>query len=266
MKLAKPVFLLLFFLNVGIAAEKPIEWPFIKLAAKHLTQVYPTVTVKISDDPVYQKAQTYQAIALNPLIRSLAKHYPGSLEQASVIFMALDGYQAVMPYTTVINNTGFLAFKDLSAQPQNWHPFRFGQEMITPAPFYLVWPAMKRQDKWRFAWPFQLASIQLKPNQLVFKRAAPTSQNKVIQEGFSLFSRFCIRCHAINGAGGQVGPDLNTPVNPTALYSQAILIQRILNAKKFNPTSKMPLFEPLLSKAQTEKIIRYLEAIADATP
>jgi mono/diheme cytochrome c family protein len=266
MKFTKRIFLVFFISNICVAATAPVEWPVIKLVVNNLTQVYPTVTVKITDDPVYQQPKTYQAIALRPLILTLAKHYPDALDQAAVVFTALDGYQAIMPYTTVIENNGFLAFKDLSVQSQNWQSFRFGRETITPAPFYLVWPDITQQHQWRFAWPFQLTSIQLKPSHLVYQNAAPASQDKIVLEGFNLFSRLCIRCHAINGTGGSVGPDLNQPVNPTVLYSRPVLIERILNAKKFNPTSKMPLFEPLLSKAQTEKIIRYLEAIADATP
>ncbi len=261
MKSSRLAFLLLLIVNLGFAADPTFEWPFMNLSADNLTQIYPTVTIDVTDDPVYQGHKKYQALALRPLIQKLAGQYPGSLQQAAVVFTALDGYQAVMPYATVVDNNGYLAFKDLSAKQQNWRPFRFGQEKITPAPFYLVWPDMKKQDKWRFAWPFQLASIQLKPSQLVFQGAAPKSPDETIQQGFSLFSQFCIRCHAINGSGGRVGPDLNKPVNPTTLYDRSILMQRILNAKQFNPSSKMPVFEKILSKNQAKQIIRYLEFI-----
>ncbi len=272
MKSPRLAFLFLFVANLGFATCQAVEWPFIKLTADNLSRVYPAVTVEIADDPVYQTRKKYQAIALRPLVQKLAEHYPASLQQAALVFTALDGYQAVMPYATVIDHDGFLAFKDLSARTKNWQPFRFGQETITPAPFYLVWPDIKKTDKWRFAWPFQLALIQLKPGHLVYAGAAPASQDKTLLEGFSLFSRFCIRCHAVNGAGGSVGPDLNQPVNPTTLYSGSILRQRILNAKKFNPATKMPVFETLLTRDQTEKIIRYLasmhlqEATTDAIP
>ncbi len=273
MKSAKlTLFLLFLVLNPGLAANKPPEWPSLTLSLNNLTQSYPSVTVEISNDPVYQRAQKYQAIALRPLIQALAKQYAGPLAQTSVIFSALDGYQAIMPYSTVIGHDGFLAFRDLSATPKNWRPFRFGRESMTPAPFYLVWPGVKQQDKWRFAWPFQLASIQLKPSRQVYLDAAPKPQGETITEGFTLFSQFCIRCHAINGAGGTVGPDLNKPVNPTTVYSKDVLIQRILEAKRFNPMTKMPAFKPLLSSQQAETIIHYLEAIhlqeatSDATP
>jgi len=266
MKSAKFAFLLLLVLNIGFASDKSVEWPSIKLSLDNLSQHYPTVSVEISKDPVYQRDKKYLAIALQPLVKTLAEHYPDTLKDAAVVFTALDGYQAVMPYSTVLEREGFLAFKDLAAKLKNWIPFRFGQHSIMPAPFYLVWPDLQKQEKWRFAWPFQLASIQLKPSRLIYKDAAPKSPNKTILEGFGLFSQFCIRCHTINGSGGTVGPDLTSP-NPTTIYAESILMQRILNAKKFNPTTKMPVFKNVLSTEQIIKIIRYLEGIhvQDAT-
>ncbi len=240
--------------------SRPPAWPSIKLSVDTLASRYPVKTVLIQHDPVYKTKKHYRAIALRPIIKQLAAQYTGNLSQAIVVFTAKDGYQATMPYADVSTNLGYLAFQDLSVKKGHWQPFQFGENKTTPAPFYLVWPDSTDKEKWRYAWPFQLTKIAIKPAEQFFSNAVPQSTNADVQAGFNLFSRYCIRCHAINGSGGTVGPDLNTPVNPAAIYSESVLKQRIMNARHFNPKTKMPVFEKILSDSQVEKIQLYLKS------
>ncbi len=256
---ALPFLGLLTHMAIADVPTRP-AWPSVQLSVEALASHYPVKSVLIRYDPVYKTEKHYRAIALRPVIKQLAKHYAGDLSQAIVVFTAKDGYQATMSYADVSSNPGYLAFQDLSVKKGHWQPFQFGEDKITPAPFYLVWPDSTDKEKWRYAWPFQLTEIAIKPASQLFTNAVPQSTDADVQAGFNLFSRYCIRCHAINGSGGSVGPDLNDPVNPTTLYSEAVLKQRIMNARRFNPKTKMPVFENILSDSQVEKIRLYLKS------
>ena len=129
--------------------------------------------------------------------------------------------------------------------------------MMTPAPFYLVWP--EKVDKLRYPWPYQLISIELQPVSSYYDAAAPKQQTEAINKGFQLFSTYCIRCHSINLIGGNVGPELNIPKNVTEYFMASELPGFIRNAPSYQAGTKMPVFEDVINEQQAQQIIQYLQ-------
>ncbi|WP_305907785.1 cytochrome c [Methylomarinum sp. Ch1-1] len=235
-------------------------WPEIQLQRDLTPSSLTSTTVEVPKDPVYQTAKHYRAYPLKGIIDELSADYAGDLQQAVLVFTAIDGYKVSMAYPDALEEQGYLAFRDLDANENDWIAFKFGKEKITPAPYYLVW-SKADIDKWRYPWPFQLSRITLQPARIYFGKAAPVSTNDKISRGFAEFSRYCIRCHAVNGSGGSVGPELNAPQNVSERYADKQLTGLILNNPAYRPNSKMPVFAELLNDAQVNSILAYLKAM-----
>ena len=76
-----------------------------------------------------------------------------------------------------------------------------------------MWTGAGRDDAHRYPWPYQLARIETIRFEERFPHTVPTgaAPEDPAQRGFAIFKRECISCHAVNGEGGRVGPELNVP-------------------------------------------------------
>ncbi|MGR9053236.1 MAG: c-type cytochrome [Gammaproteobacteria bacterium] len=218
-----------------------------------------TVAVTVEHDPVYRSVKHFQGYALTEILKLLILPETFEPEASVVVFTAKDGYRVAMAYDDIQREQGYIVFKDTDAEATDgWQSFKFGNEVITPAPFYLVWqtPGL---DKWRYPWPFQLVGIGLETASVFYGAAAPKKADSHVRRGFNLFAKYCIGCHSVNRAGGHVGPELNVSKNVTEYYEARKLTGFILNAPAYRPDTKMPAFKGVLSQAQTTAIVRYLE-------
>ena len=252
----KPFFLLL-IISSHVFAD---GYPDFNLLTASGNQFPAASKITIYKDPVYNTKKHYQAYPLSGIIKSLAKQSTKSLTNRILVFTAADGYKVSMSYQDALLEKGYIAFKDLSAKNASWVEFRFGNERITPAPYYLVW-TNPELDKWRYPSPFQLSSISLQSAESYFSAAAPVSRDSKVNRGFSLFSRYCIRCHSVNHTGGKLGPELNLPKNITDYYTVQKLTDFILDASSFRSKTKMPVFKNILSKEDALSIQHYLKSM-----
>ena len=234
--------------------------PSFNLLTASRNQLPATLKITIDKDPVYRTKKQYLAYPLTDIIKSLAKESTKPLINNILVFTAIDGYKVTMSYQDALLEKGYIAFKDLSAKNGSWVEFKFGNENTTPAPYYLLW-TNPELDKWRYPSPFQLNSISLQTADNYFSAAAPVSRTPEVKQGFSLFSRYCIRCHSINHTGGKLGPELNLPKNITDYYTVHKLTAFILNAPSFRPETKMPIFKNVLSNDDALAIQHYLKAM-----
>jgi cbb3-type cytochrome oxidase cytochrome c subunit len=86
-----------------------------------------------------------------------------------------------------------------------------------------------------------------------FKPAAEASSN-----GSQLYQSLgCVGCHAINGVGGKIGPDLSKV--GSRLNAERILGQ-LNNPKSYNPASMMPGYQTL-SGDQKKVLVEYLQSL-----
>jgi len=82
---------------------------------------------------------------------------------------------------------------------------------------------------------------------------AAQAENK----GEQIFSQKCAMCHAVNGKGGAVGPDLS---KISANMKEKAIKAKLENPKKLNPDSSMPSFKTL-TKADMSALLGYLKSL-----
>jgi mono/diheme cytochrome c family protein len=255
----------LFFLFLIPSIVHAENRPSITLPSTTQQSFANTEKITIKKDPVYQTEKHYQAFSLMPILKKLSMGYKKTVNDSLIIFTAKDGYKVTMSYSDALKEKGYIAFRDLAANNDSWLKFKFGNEYITPAPFYLVWPKPDL-DKWRYPFPFQLTTISLQSIESYYSGAAPQSKNNQIKEGFTLFSRYCIGCHSVNHVGGNLGPELNYPKNITDYYNSEKLTDFILDASSVNKNTKMPVFNKILNHHQALSIQTYLRSMKSVKP
>ena len=81
-----------------------------------------------------------------------------------------------------------------------------------------------------------------------------------VEQGLMLFSRECTRCHSVNHVGGNVGPELNDPVNITEFKTEAEIMRYIRHAPSVSPATKMPQFDQL-NDADVRALVQYFKAM-----
>ncbi len=83
-------------------------------------------------------------------------------------------------------------------------------------------------------------------------------------EAKPLFETHCSACHTVDGAGGDMGPDLSTI---RSYRDKAYIYEYIRQPITMNATATMPGFEGTLTDAQIEDLARYLaSALRNPTP
>jgi mono/diheme cytochrome c family protein len=204
-------------------------------------------------DPEYGKQKHYLGFALGDVLRlGLGPDWAKDV-QADVVFQALDGYRAVSPVSKVVEDGGFLVFRDLDFE--GWEPV--GRMRANPAPFYLVWTGAEQTTQQGYPWPWQVASIELarfddRYPEVPPKGAAPGS---AAFQGFELFKHRCVRCHSINGQGATIGPDLNAPMSILSYRSIHMVKELIRHPSRYRHT-RMPDHSDL-SEDDLDDLIAY---------
>jgi mono/diheme cytochrome c family protein len=213
------------------------------------------------DDPYYQRHKRYLACPLGEVLAAGFGDGLAGARDADFFLRARDGYARPASGARLLEPGGFLAFQDLSnpAGP-GWEPI--DRRRVDPAPFYLVWAGPGQQDEHRYPWPYQLAVIERAPFEREFPHTLPSGEPKGAPAwtGFAVFRSECVACHAVNGEGGKVGPDLNVPRSIVEYRPAEQIEAYIRNPQSFRYTSMPP--HPHLTEAQLEGLVAYFRAMS----
>lgn len=221
---------------------------------QQLQQRVPVQQVDL-DDPWYAKHKSFRGFGFADLLQKTG--FPPLEQGDELVLTASDGYAPTVS-AAQLQQRAALVFAETGQPDFSFTPLPQGKEKISPAPFYLVWPAAGKAAQ-QYAWPYQLVKIELVRFRDKYERVIPLSTAPaVVQQGFALFKQECLKCHSINLQGGVLGPELNAPKNVTEYWQMNDLKDFIRNPESFRYQSKMPAFSHL-TDAEIEAILAYLQ-------
>lgn len=238
------------------AAGTPVAvFPINQESIARMRTEHPLASVKVND-PVYKQKRRYQGFWLNDVLKDLDR---GGRPESDLYlrFRCKDGYFPIMPLTRALRAKALLAIRDANApRGKDWQPLPGSGPSATLGPSYLVWVSPPG-DPEEYPWPFQMLAIELVTSSDALAGLVP-EQSKPGQE---LFIKHCLKCHAINGAGGTFGPELNSPCSVTEYWNPRLLSRFIANAGSIRAGTKMPNFDSLPEK-DIQAMVEYLQFMA----
>ena len=102
-----------------------------------------------------------------------------------------------------------------------------------------------------------MVAIELVPSSDVLADLTPDGS----KPGYGLFVKHCLKCHTMNGIGGTLGPELNSPCSVTEYWNPRLLNRFIANASSIRAGTRMPDFDSLPEK-DIHAILEYLQSMA----
>jgi cytochrome c2 len=166
----------------------------------------------------------------------------------TALFTATDGYRNPVPVERLAHHKSWLAF-----QRKDREIFTLTEKQpilreVVLGPYFLIWDTLGDPDSKKEGatnWPYQVIKIDLVtfadqyPALIPPKRASAQALR-----GFEHYRKLCISCHSINGQGGKLAPELNTPVSVTTYWKEDWLKKWIANPSSLRAGTSMPAVVP----------------------
>ena len=214
------------------------------------------------EDPYYETRKRFRAIPLEKVLRAGFGKPVRELRGTELLFRAKDGYVKPAAVETIEEGAGYLAFADadhVRGEDPGWQPI--DRRQVDPGPFYVVWTGEGRNDTHRYPWPYQLAVIEAVSFTERYPHTVPEglAEKDPAWRGYEIFRRECFSCHAMNGEGGRVGPELNVPRSIVEYRPIGQLKEFIRDPRSFRHTT-MPAHRHL-SGEDLDALIAYFDAM-----
>ncbi|QKJ64327.1 cytochrome c family protein [Flavobacterium sp. M31R6] len=226
------------------------------LALKEKSKLGKDTVITVINDPVYHKTKKYHAVNALLLLKNEIDLSKVDIKNTSIIFECIDGYKPEMPLELFLKTNPFLAFKDVDApKGSNWEKIVKNGNEMNADPFYLVYTSTST-DNQEYKWPYNVIKFRLESKNKNVEALQP-KDDEVAMKGFALFQKHCITCHAINGIGGEMGPELNYPKSVTEYWKENELVDYIVDPASFRHKVKMPTLG--ITKQESQEIVKYLK-------
>lgn len=219
--------------------------------------------ITIPKDASYKnKETTLWAVPLKNLFNGF------KVEGDTIIqFNCTDGFSAPLDTELILNNSkkGAIAYLAIEDPLQKWQPLP--NKRVSAGPYRIVWLNPEKSRIVQEQWPYMISSFEIKKSlRETYPKIFPSrklAKNDPINLGFKVFRKNCFACHSINGQGeGDIGPDLNLPMNPTEYFKLEALKKLIRNPQSVRrwKSSKMPDFDKSeITDKELGHLIRYLK-------
>jgi mono/diheme cytochrome c family protein len=219
------------------------------------------------DDPYQGRRVRYRALPMACVLDQGFADRGGvaSLANEGLLLRARDGYTRPASGADLADPHAQLAFGETALGDDAAGRPRFSpidRRQVDPAPFYLVWTDARRGDPHAHPWPYQLVTIEIAGFEEAFPHTVPRDLpgSDPGWRGYALFQASCSACHAINGEGGKVGPDLNVPLSIVEYRPESQIRAYIRDPQAIRYTS-MPA-HPGLGEADLDALIAYFTAMS----
>jgi len=208
-------------------------------------------------DPYYQHNKRWRAISIENILRTGFKRDANTLVGEEFLLRASDGFAAYFPGKRLLEGGAYVALADMDVP--DWEPI--GPRKDNPGPFYLIWARPDQQDLETHARPWQLASVEIVSFDSQFPNVRPDRvvAGSPADRGFQTFRAQCLPCHAINRAGGNVGPELNVPRNILEYRDPMTVRAFIKNPLAFRYTVMPP--HPNMTTEELDGLIAYFSVM-----
>lgn len=209
-------------------------------------------------DPYYEGPRRFLACPLERVFELGFGAPPAAFSDREFLLEALDGYTRSAPGSQLALGGAWLAFADAARVARGETGFDpIDRRQVDPGPFYLVWTGPGRNDGHRWPWPYQLARIAIARFDERFPHTVPVgaAEDGPARRGFEIFRRECAMCHAVNGEGGSVGPELNVPRSIVEYRPAEQIKAYVRNPQSFRYTSMPP--HAHLSDADLDALVAY---------
>jgi mono/diheme cytochrome c family protein len=216
------------------------------------------------EDPYYKARKSFRACPLRQVLE--LGFGAGALSNPDEEFFlrAQDGYVKTATAKRLGEDGAFLAVADAEhaqGSEPGWQPI--DRRQVDPGPYYLVWAGPQQRDTHRYPWPYQLVAIEITSFAREYPHTIPSraKRDSPPWRGFAIFRDECVSCHAINGEGGKIGPDLNVPRSIVEYRPIEQIKAYVRDPASFRYTS-MPS-HPHLSLADLDGLIAYFEVMKE---
>lgn len=185
-------------------------------------------------------------------------------DRAEVVFHCADGYAAR------VETKAILRYRPLLAHAVDAPAFsvvnREGKA-VALAPYYLVWDSLTHPEIQAWGakgWPYQVVGLaSVGAGEGLEALQPPEGAPAAARRGLAAFQKYCVACHAVNGAGGKVGPELNYPMSVTEYVRPRWLKVWLLDPRRIRAGTPMPGLPPGIDDREgvADDVLAYLRSM-----
>jgi mono/diheme cytochrome c family protein len=270
------IFILFIFLFSAESEANPSVFPVrFEDAVEHKTPESPLSLHKIRVIDPYEKTEIeFEGyLLLEVMDRFYGEQWRKLSTSHQLRMRCLDGYQLSVPLSRILEHRALLAIRRTEQTE-----FKILKKDVTPeklmeiSPAYLVWENIRDlaiRAEGDYGWPFQWTEARIEvlgagdSIPIPKKGASPAAFR-----GFSNFKVHCLKCHALGGIGGNVGPELHYPRNVTQYWRPELLTKWLLDPASFRNPNRMPPLAPDHPNRAliAHEVVEYLKSISSRIP